>query len=65
MSEEELSEEELEKLEVERVKQEKEKIKQLGLEDKSKDAFGVLTTLDKDKEEEHHKKLREKKFVGF
>ncbi|MFX1449814.1 MAG: hypothetical protein ACFFCM_03155 [Promethearchaeota archaeon] len=67
MSEEESEEidEEEEKLELQRVKEEREKIKQMGLEEKSKESFSVLTNVDGEKEREHHKKLREKKFVGF
>ncbi|MHA1378004.1 MAG: hypothetical protein ACTSRG_06445 [Candidatus Helarchaeota archaeon] len=64
MSEEE-NNEESETLEKQRVQEEREKIKQLGLEDKSKDAFSILTSVDKEKEDEHQKKLREKKFIGF
>lgn len=64
LSEEEANEED-EELEAKRVQEEREKIKQMGLEDKSKDAFSVLTNVNKEKEDEHHKKLRDKKFVGF
>ncbi len=71
LSEEEEEEEEYEtseeekQLEIQRVQEEREKIKKMGLEDKSKDAFSLLTNVDKKKEEDHQKKLREKKFVGF
>ena len=59
------TDEESEKIEEQRVKEEREKLKKLGLEEKSKDAFSVLTDVEKNKEEERQKKLREKKFVGF
>ncbi len=67
LSEEELNEtnEEDEKVEIQRVKEEREKIKQMGLEEKSKESFSHLSNVNAEKEREHHKKLREKKFVGF
>ncbi|MFX0135937.1 MAG: hypothetical protein ACFFDN_20005 [Candidatus Hodarchaeota archaeon] len=67
MSEEEsdIADEEAEKAELKRVKEEREKIKQMGLEEKSKESFSVLSNVDSEKMREHHKKIREKKFVGF
>ncbi|NVM04428.1 MAG: hypothetical protein HWN67_19045 [Candidatus Helarchaeota archaeon] len=67
MSEEKSNEidEEGEKVELKRVKEEREKIKKMGLEEKSKKSFSVLSNVNTEKEREHHKKRREKKFVGF
>lgn len=67
MSEEEsdVTDEEEEKVETQRVKEEREKIKQMGLEEKSKESFSVLSNVNTEKEREHHKKRREKKFIGF
>ncbi|MHA1300612.1 MAG: hypothetical protein ACTSO9_14440 [Candidatus Helarchaeota archaeon] len=65
MSEEKTNEAEDNEVEAKRVQEEREKLKEMGLEDKSKDAFSILTNVDKEKEESHHKKLRDKKFVGF
>lgn len=60
-----ITNDESEKIEEQRVKEERERIKKLGLETKSKNAFSILTDVDKDKEEERQKKLRKTKFVGF
>lgn len=67
MSEEE-KEEKLETFEGDDVLREREKLKALGLEDASEDAFGRITNVDPEKAkkmEEEEKEKKSRTFVGF